>query len=115
MFVGVFSFFLLLLHLSVLCLFSLLHVKEHLTEPLRALPLSLVYLSTLWAGADRADVDNYKVFSQRANFGDVCLPRPLALSLSLCLSSRYPLLPLSCGSGPSQRTTTPQTLSTVFK
>lgn len=49
--------------------------------------VSLLYLSILRAGADRADVDNYKVFSQRANFRDVCLP------LSLFLSP-HPLLPL---------------------
>lgn len=39
---------------------------------------SLLYLTILWAGADRADVDNYKVFFQRANSGDVCLHRSLS-------------------------------------
>lgn len=73
---------------------------------------SLLYLSVLRAEADRADVDNYKVFSQRANFGDVCLHLPLSLSQRSFLPTPSSL---SCGSGASQGTTTPQTLSTIFK
>ena len=59
-------------------LFVLLYVNESLVSG-----LSLLYLSVLRARPDRADVDNYKVFSQRANFGDVCLHLPLALRFFL--------------------------------
>lgn len=38
--------------------------------------LSQLYLCVGLAAADRADVDNYKVFSQRANLGDACLRLP---------------------------------------
>ena len=75
-----------------------------------------LYPSILRAEADRADVDNYKVFSQRANFGDVCLRLPLSLSFVLIVLFVLPSSSssLSCGSVASQGTTTPQTLSTIF-
>lgn len=99
--------------INVFCLFIVYMWTSKWVFTSLALQFSLLYLSILWAGADRADVDNYKVFAQRANFGDVCLP----LSLFLSHRSFFFSTPssFSCGSVASQRTTAPQTQSTIFK
>lgn len=77
-----------------------------LTEPLTFFSLSLPRLSILWAEADRADVDNYKVF----------LPNAPTLEMSdscSLLLTPFSFLLLSCGPIPSGATTAPQTLNTI--
>lgn len=66
---SVLEFFFLSLMCELLC-------KYHIWR------VSRLYLSVLLAAADRADVDNYKVYSQSANLGDAFLHLPPFLSFS---------------------------------
>lgn len=56
-------------------------------SPRRSLRFCLLYPSTLWAAADRADVDNYKVFSS------TCQLREMSASISSLSLSLSPSLP----------------------
>lgn len=63
------------------------------------------------AEADRADVDNYKVLSQRANFGDACLRR----SLFLIVLFLPPPPPSPAARSPLEEPQRRRPLSTIFK
>lgn len=88
--------------LSVLCIFyfffwlgvSLMYELASWVSCLE--DLSQLYLCVRLAAADRADVDNYKVFSQRANLGDACLRLPPCYVLIVLFFLSLLLLPLSC-------------------